>query len=95
MGPLSSWLNQLEWIRDTGGTVRCDCLRMEHLEGDLRSYLNRPIRFVRRNVTQTTYDYREMYTDELAEIVNNVFRDDIEYFGFAFQGAATRNVFGT
>lgn len=95
MGPLSSWLNQLEWIRDASGAVACDCLRMEHLEDDLQGYLNRSIRFVRRNTTQISYDYRKMYTHELADIVGTFFKDDIDYFGFTFESAATRNVFRT
>ena len=49
-------------------------------------------RVAQRNVTQAKYDYRSMYTDELAGIVGTVFRDDIEHFGFSFDGPATRNV---
>ncbi len=44
-------------------------------------------------MTQSRYDYRSMYTDELAEIVARLFRDDIDYFGFTFDGPATRNTF--
>jgi hypothetical protein len=91
-GPLSSWFNQLEWIRDERGIVACDCLRMETLEGDLSAYFGKPIKLRQRNVTQTRYDYRSMYTDELADIISAVFREDIEYFGFTFDGMATRNV---
>jgi hypothetical protein len=93
MGPLNSWFNQLEWLRNEKGEVACDCLRMERLEEDLPAYLQRRIRLRRRNVTQATYDYRSMYTDELAETIANVFRDDIEHFGFTFGGPATSNVF--
>jgi hypothetical protein len=92
MGPLSSWFNQLEWLRDERGHVACDCLRMEHLEDDLQLYFGRHIRLRRRNVTQTGYDYRRMYDDDLAEVVRSTFREDIEHFGFRFDGSATRNV---
>jgi hypothetical protein len=34
-----------------------------------------------------------MYTDELAEIVAKTFQADIDYFGFTFEGTATRNTF--
>jgi hypothetical protein len=91
MGPLSSWFNQLEWIRNESGAVVCDCLRMEHLDDDLRAYLDRPIELPRRNITRERYDYRAMYTDELAEIIGRLFHDDIEHFGFGFDGTATRN----
>ncbi len=92
MGPLSSWLNQLEWIRDERNVVACDCLRMERLEGDLAAYLNRSIQVRSANVTKKKYDYRTMYTDELAEEVARLFHEDIKHFGFTFDGPATRNV---
>ena len=93
MGPLSSWFNQLEWIRDERGAVACDCLRMETLDGDLPVYLARALRIRQRNTTQLKYDFRGMYTDALADVVAEVFCEDIAYFGFTFEGAATRNVF--
>jgi hypothetical protein len=95
MGPLSSWFDQLEWLRDGDGQIACDCLRLEHLEQDLSAYLNRKISLRRANATRAAYDYRTMYTDELAAIVARVFQQDIEHFGFAFDGTATRNVFAT
>lgn len=95
MGPLSSWFNQLEWVRDENGLVACDCLRMERLDKDLSAYLGRDLELRKRNVTQARFDYREMYTDELATIVADFFKEDIEYFGFSFDGPATRNVFAS
>jgi hypothetical protein len=92
MGPLSSWYNQLEWIRDERGSVVCDCLRMEKLHEDLPAYLGRTIRLKQRNVTKSRQDYRAMYTDELAGIVEQLFREDIDHFGFTFDGPATRNI---
>lgn len=94
MGPMNSWFNQLEWIRNELGDVACDCLRMEQLDQDLPAYLGRSIKMRRRNVTSSDYDYRASYTDELAEIVASTFREDIEYFGFDFDGPATRNTVG-
>ncbi len=93
MGPLSSWFNQLEWIRDERGRVACHCLRMENLNEDLDLYFGERIALRSRNVTQAKYDYRSMYTDELADIVGTTFRDDIEHFGFRFDASAARNVF--
>lgn len=93
MGPLSSWFNQLEWIRDERGAVVCDCLRIEKLNDDISAYLDRHIEVSQRNATRSRYDYRSMYTDELAEKVAQLFHDDIDYFGFTFDGPATRNTF--
>jgi hypothetical protein len=92
MGPMNSWFNQLEWIRDEDHKIVCDCLRFEHLQQDLEQYLGGKVRLRRQNVTQNRYDYRRMYNDELAEIVATTFADDIQHFGFTFDGAATRNV---
>jgi hypothetical protein len=93
MGPMNSWFNQLEWIRDDQGRIACDCLRMECLNEDLSLYLGRTLQLQRRNVTHAGYDYRSLYTDELAGIVRDVFSEDIVHFGFTFEGPATRNVF--
>ncbi len=95
MGPLSSWFNQLEWIRDERGAVACECLRLENLEEDLAAYLGKDVRLIHSNVTEKRYDYRSMYTEELAGIVADTFKDDIDHFGFRFEGPATRNTVGT
>lgn len=93
MGPLTAWFNQLEWLRDENGRVACDCLRLERLEEDLQAYLKRRIVLGRRNTSSKGYDYRTMYTNELADAVAHFFRDDIEHFGFTFDGPATNNIF--
>lgn len=92
MGPLSSWLNQLEWVKDEAGVVRCDCLRLENIDTDFSNYFKVPASLPNRNRTPGSADYRTYYTDELSEIIANTFRDDIEYFGFSFDSAATRNI---
>jgi hypothetical protein len=93
MGPLSSWFNQLEWIRDENGAVACQCLRMEHLQEDLDAYFGRTVRLRLRNVTRSRSDYRTMYSEHLASLVADYFKEDIEHFGFGFEGPATRNFF--
>lgn len=93
MGPLNSWFNQLEWLQDKNGTIACDCLRLEHLDTDLCSYLGRPIAVSHRNATRQHYDYRSMYTPELADIIAALFKDDIHHFGFTFEGSASRNTY--
>jgi hypothetical protein len=95
MGPLSSWFNQLEWIRNESSAVVCDCLRMEALEEDLSLYLGRRIRLEAANLTRQRYDYRSMYSDRLTDLVAEYFRDDIEHFGFTFDGPATKNIVAT
>jgi hypothetical protein len=91
MGPMNSWFNQLEWIRDESGEVVCDCLRLEHLDEDMAAYFGRRFLMPHRNQTRLRRDYRTMYDDALIQIVADMFREDIRYFGFRFGTAATRN----
>lgn len=90
MGPLNSWFNQLEWVTDKHGRLACDCLRLEHLNADVNEYFGSYVVLPEKKVQD--YDYRSMYTDELAGIVADVFAEDIEFFGFSFEGAATRHL---
>jgi hypothetical protein len=92
MGPLSSWFNQLDWVRSEDGTVACTCLRFEKLNSDVNDYFRSRILLPKTNITLKSYDYRDMYDDELKKIVADSFREDIDYFGFDFEGPATRNV---
>ena len=92
MGPMNSWFNHLEWIRDEQNEVVCDCLRLEHISDDLNAYFAATIELGKRNVTHERYDYRSMYDDDLADVVARTFAEDIDYFGFTFEGAATRNI---
>jgi hypothetical protein len=68
---------------------------MEELEDDLSLYLGRSVRLKAANLTRQRYDYRSMYSDHLADLVSEYFRDDIEHFGFSFDGPATRNIVAT
>ena len=92
MGPMNSWFNQLEWITDENQIVQCDCLRLEKLEADLDTYFGEHIQLPRKNPTKKRYHYRDMYTDQLIDIVGETFERDIDYFGFTFEGPATRHV---
>lgn len=91
MGPLNSWFNQLEWIRDEHGAAACDCLRLERIDDDLSTYFGRDMQVQKMNSTKCRYSYRDMYTDQLTQIVADTFQEDIDYFGFNFDGPATRN----
>ncbi len=95
MGPMNSWFNQLDWITDEHQNVRCDCLRMERLEMDMETYFGEPLIVVRENTTRDRYNYRDMYTTQLIEIVGETFQRDIDYFGFTFEGPATKGIIST
>lgn len=92
MGPMTSWFDQLEWLRDENGIVVCDALRLEYLNDDLSAYFGKRTVVPRKNSTGPKEDYRRAYTDELIQIIADTFRADIDHFGFTFDGAATRNI---
>lgn len=92
MGPMNSWFNQLDWITDEDQNVRCDCLRMERLEIDLETYFGEPLKVARENTTRDRYNYRDFYTTQLIELVGETFQRDIDYFGFTFEGPATKGI---
>lgn len=92
MGPMSSWLNQLEWITDSDGEVQCDCLRLEVLDDDLQEYFGERIEVQPVNRTKSSYDYRSMYTPDLVDLVSDYFSEDILHFGFDFDSPARRNI---
>ena len=92
--PLSLWINQLEWITDQHGNVAGDCLRLESIDEDISAYFGRQISVPYWKSMRTgIYDYRTLYTPETIQIVADTFAKDIEYFGFDFEGQATRNTF--
>ncbi len=92
---MNSWFNQLEWITDDHGQVRCDCLRLERLEKDLELYFGEHLHVPRENITKYRYSYRDMYSDKSAALIAETFARDIEYFGFGFDGPATRKIVAT
>lgn len=66
---------------------------LEHIDRDFNAYLGHRIEMQRHNATKTRYDYRSLYNEELINAISESFREDIEYFGFTFEGGVTRNVF--
>lgn len=92
MGPTFAWENQIEWIVDEASIVSGVCLRFEHMDKDLSELLGENVKIEPKNVTRSTSDYKSLYTEELADLVRQHHKRDIDYFGFTFDGAATRNV---
>tara|TARA_R110002096_G_C14422924_1_gene709280 strand:+ start:188 stop:925 length:738 start_codon:yes stop_codon:yes gene_type:complete len=87
------WYSQLEYITNEEGKVICDILRYEHYDDDLKLYLDLPKNYYVPEINVGTYDgiYREIYTPKTIQIVAAWYKDDIDYFGFDFGTAATRN----
>ena len=94
MGPMNSWFNQLEWLTDHQGQIACECLRLEHLNDDMSRLFERSITIPKANQTEYKYDYRALYNDKSIKLIADVFSEDIEHFGFTFEGGAKKNIVG-
>jgi chondroitin 4-sulfotransferase 11 len=83
------FLPQLEWITDEEGNIAVDFVgRFENLQADFSSICD-AIRIDRQvlrheNKSRETNSYRKFYDDETKSIVENLFKADIEYFGYKF-----------
>ena len=87
------WYSQMEYITSEQGDVMCDVLRFENYDKDLELYLGLPKDFIMPAINVGNYNgvYKEIYTPETIQIVADWYKDDIDYFGFDFDTAATRN----
>ncbi len=91
------WYPQVDYVTDLDGELRCDVLRLEHLPHDLEQYTGVTY-YKRHNVSDTgrkmlgIKDYRELYGPEEFDIVADWYEEDIDYFGFSFDGAATKHI---
>lgn len=87
------WYPQMDYVTDEEGNLRVDVLRTEHLNADITKYLGFDPHLERRNVSNTKkVDYRTVYTPETKKIVEDWYAQDIEFFGFTFDGPATKNL---
>lgn len=91
------WYNQKDYVTEAPGPVAV--LRFEHLDEDLKTFfgdkLPEDFTLKPRNVT-AMHDgsYLDYYTPDTADIIEQWYADDIEYFGFDFDMPATQNHIG-
>ena len=65
--------------------------RQEHLSDDLKSHgFSTKVKSI--NVSNSDIDYIDIYTDKTLRIVSDLYKEDIDYFGFDFDNSAVRNV---
>ena len=102
---IRGWWNAFDYVCDDKGHLRCKMMRFENYEQDVNQFFgypkNEPI-FI-RNVSQGDKaedglsiagrkDYREYYNSEQMQIVADWYKKDIDFFGFDFDTAATKNI---
>lgn len=88
----------LQWISDESGIRVKNIIRYENLQEELNQYLSTqelgPIELEKENTKEKWHkhghkfklheNYREHYCDESQRIVSNLYKDEIEHFGFTF-----------
>ena len=101
---VQGWYDQRDYVSHDG-VLKCDILRYEHLNKDVRRYLNLSESFTLiwknvsnglKNADRTAVsgrqDYRTFYNETTKQIVADWYANDIDFFGFTFDGPATRNI---
>jgi hypothetical protein len=85
-----NYLNQMMWIMDDDNKTHPDFIgRFENLEQDIKKVtelLGRepPTEIPHLNKSINRLPYQEYYDDESVEKVNEMFQEEIDYFGFKF-----------
>ena len=96
--PYEHWFQQLnqnmiDYMVNLDGSLLIDYIgRFENLEedwGEVCEQIGIPkAELPRKRISQGRSDYREYYDDELAELVANHYRRDLDLFGYTFDQAA-------
>ncbi len=84
-----NYWTQLDWITDENGKIIVDFVgKFENIEQDskiiMHKILGKSISLPSVNVNHPPLDYRTFYTEELKELIAEYFKEDIDYFGYAF-----------
>lgn len=86
------WYPAKDYVTCDKGIMRCDILRLEHLDEEICKYLNLPFMTGPRNVTAINNKrYQDIYTSETIQIVADWYKDDIDQWGFDFDTSAQKN----
>lgn len=87
---IKGWYPQTYYVMDRG-KLACDILRFG--TSDVEDYFGLAKPLPVRNVTNIErLDYRDFYGQYEHDVVAEWYVDDIDFFGFTFEGGATRNL---
>lgn len=91
-----NWYPAFDHVSDEEGNVRCDILRFENYNKDIKRYMGLLSDPPARNVTGLNDgSYQDMYNDKTRQIVADWFQKDIDHWGFDFDTGATKNYWNT
>jgi len=94
------WYPAYDHVSDEEGNNRCDILRFENYNDDVKQYFGLISNPEPRNITRVPNDkgatgygtsYKDIYTKDTIQIIADWYKKDIDYWGFDFDTGATRN----
>jgi len=88
--PIRSWNTQYDYVCDEDNIVRCDSLRLEHIDDELIPYLQLDTKSIRKDNNKSHQDYYNNNSKSI-QIVADWYAQDIDYWGFDFDTSATKN----
>jgi hypothetical protein len=88
---IRGWYPAFDHVTDKEGNIKCDMMRFEYLNDDLKAYFKIPEMSRARNVTGLNEDYKTIYTPETIQIVADWYKKDIDAWGFDFDTSAQKN----
>lgn len=89
---IRNWYPAYDHVCDDEDKVRCDILRFENYNEDVKLYFNTLTNPEPRNVTAVNKgSYKDLYTPETIQIVADWYKKDIDYWGYDFDTGPTRN----
>ena len=87
-----NWWDQVTYLENENNEIVTDNLRFEHFQNDLNLYFGcnyKPLWL--RSSKLKNKDYKEYYNPKSIQIVADLYKRDIETFGFDFDTSATKN----
>lgn len=89
---IRGWYPAKYHVSDENGKVKCDMLRFENYNEDVKLYFGTLTNPQPRNVTAVNKgSYKDIYTPETIQIVADWYKEDIDYWGYDFDTGPTRN----
>lgn len=87
---------QKNHVTDNYGNLKCSILRFEHYDKDTTEFFNLKYPIKKYNISNIKkLDYRHFYTEGTKKMVYKWYEEDIDFFGFTFDGGATKNIWNS
>jgi hypothetical protein len=91
---IRGWYPQIDYVTDNNENIRCDIIRFENFNVEIKSYFKLMDMSRARNVTGLNKGtYQDLYNSNTIQIVADWYKKDIDTFGFDFDTGATKNYY--